>query len=308
MKRKVSLYSIMNMISILIYLVSIVLLILFWDYIPDTIPTHYNAIGAADHYGDKSSVILIVFLELIVIGGMFFAGYIVKLNGKSTNATPAELDHLKTVYPMLAVLNVVIVVMFSYILYCSATARNLGAYFMWIFIVGVVAPIAWYLWKYAKNHKKNVGNDVKWLKQQETTQGEVYRSKIDWWLAAILIVATIAPLYFMIQEWIEEKQWDILEVLWIMVLEIFLFSLFTIHYVLYENHLAVKWGMLTVQRIPYDSITSVKPTCNPLSSMAMSLKRIQIDYGSSGSHNMILISPIRREEFIQKVERKRNKL
>ena len=50
----------------------------------------------------------------------------------------------------------------------------------------------------------------------------------------------------------------------------------------------------------------MKETHNPLSSAALSLDRIQIDYAENGYHQMVLISPVRKKEFMKKVEEYRS--
>ena len=52
-------------------------------------------------------------------------------------------------------------------------------------------------------------------------------------------------------------------------------------------------------RIAYKDIVGVKSTMNPISSAALSLKRLQIDYAENGIQRMILISPVRRKEFVE---------
>ena len=41
-----------------------------------------------------------------------------------------------------------------------------------------------------------------------------------------------------------------------------------------------------------------------MSSAAMSLRRIQIDYTVNGRHEIMLISPVKRDEFLREVEKR----
>ena len=50
----------------------------------------------------------------------------------------------------------------------------------------------------------------------------------------------------------------------------------------------------------------MKATHNPLSSAALSLDRIQIDYTENGYHQMVLISPVQKKEFMKKIEEHHN--
>jgi hypothetical protein len=72
-------------------------------------------------------------------------------------------------------------------------------------------------------------------------------------------------------------------------------------YTLSESELWVRSSGLS-WRVPLRAIRAVTPTHNPLSSPALSLDRLRIDYGPSGS---ILVSPADRELFLRELERRR---
>ncbi|NMF01501.1 PH domain-containing protein [Aneurinibacillus aneurinilyticus] len=74
----------------------------------------------------------------------------------------------------------------------------------------------------------------------------------------------------------------------------------TTYYVLDENNLIIKCGPFR-KTIPLNTIKSVKKTMNPLSSPALSLKRLEIIHGQ---HSMTLISPKNRDEFIKILQRR----
>jgi hypothetical protein len=69
----------------------------------------------------------------------------------------------------------------------------------------------------------------------------------------------------------------------------------TTYYFVDEKNLIIKFGPFK-KIIPLDTIKSVRKTTNPLSSPALSLKRLEIVYGY---YNSVLISPIHRDEFIE---------
>lgn len=73
------------------------------------------------------------------------------------------------------------------------------------------------------------------------------------------------------------------------------------YYVLTGDELLVRSGPFR-WRIPVREIRSVTPTRNPLSSPALSLDRLRIDFGSS---KWIMISPREREEFLRELDRRR---
>lgn len=73
-------------------------------------------------------------------------------------------------------------------------------------------------------------------------------------------------------------------------------------YTLYNDYILVQCYIFGTEGIPYESITSIKKTWNPLSSAASSLRRIQIDYTANRRHEIMLISPVKRDEFLREVE------
>ena len=75
-------------------------------------------------------------------------------------------------------------------------------------------------------------------------------------------------------------------------------------YTLYNDYILVQCYIFGTERIPYDSITNINKTWNPLSSASLSLRRIQIDYTVNGRHEIMLISPIKRDQFLREVEKR----
>lgn len=74
----------------------------------------------------------------------------------------------------------------------------------------------------------------------------------------------------------------------------------TTDYALSDDSLFVRCGPLN-WHIAYRDITSISRTFNPMSSAALSLRRLQIRYGKWA---VILISPPDREAFIVALKRR----
>ena len=285
-------------------LLSVLLPILFWKRIPDTIPSHYNAAGIPDAYSDKSMLILIFFAVLMLMGVMGIASYSVKAAATSQHAKEAEKSMLHTVYPALLVMNLMVQLMFAYIIFCCVTCRKLGGAFLWIALTAVLLPVTSILilqWRTAKA-KPDVNALYKEAEGRET--GIVYRSKVDWWLAILLGGTTIWMIWLTIEPILNGNR-----VSWMMMgttifVLLILAPLFKIRYVFYADHLLVSCGTYGKDRIAYDSIRSVKETKNPLSSAALSLVRIQIDCVRNGVHQMVLISPVRKQEILKQLKQK----
>ncbi len=69
----------------------------------------------------------------------------------------------------------------------------------------------------------------------------------------------------------------------------------TTYYLIEEENLVIRFGPFK-KTVPLDAIKSVKKTMNPLSSPALSLKRLEITYNT---YDMVLISPKDRDAFIE---------
>jgi hypothetical protein len=123
-----------------------------------------------------------------------------------------------------------------------------------------------------------------------------FRSKIDAWIGAVLLIATagqVGTAVFLVTtdmpaRWIVALSLLIgpAFILWIMV---------TTYYVISDSELLVRCGPLRVQ-IPLAQISSIQKTRNPLSSPALSLDRLAISYGQ-GKHCMI--SPRDQTRFLE---------
>lgn len=82
----------------------------------------------------------------------------------------------------------------------------------------------------------------------------------------------------------------------LIVLVIYGGLLYPVYYELEPDGLLIRFGFVR-QRIPYARIRAVRPTVNPLSSPALSLRRLRVEYGA-GPLSFALISPVRREAFL----------
>lgn len=127
----------------------------------------------------------------------------------------------------------------------------------------------------------------------------VFRSKVDAWLAGVMIVALVGSAWavaYTVRAG-EPGAWVAVVILlatWVFV------GLVTIpiEYVLEESELVVRSGVWRT-RIPYDRITGIRPTRNPLAGPAWSMDRLRIDYRPG---RFTLISPKDREEFLRELD------
>jgi hypothetical protein len=73
-------------------------------------------------------------------------------------------------------------------------------------------------------------------------------------------------------------------------------------YGLDDTHLLVRFGICR-KRIPLVDILEVNPTHNPLSSPALSLDRLRVQFGP-GAFQAVMISPAERNRFLDELAQK----
>lgn len=133
--------------------------------------------------------------------------------------------------------------------------------------------------------------------------GEVYPSKRDWWLVALIIFSIVMMVFvaadLMAAE--EVEPWVRYGVGGLSILSaIFcLWLLLGTRYVLNREELRIHCGPIRM-RVKVADITEVYPTHNPLSSPALSLDRVMIIFGE-GLRKRVMISPQDKEAFMRRL-------
>lgn len=128
-----------------------------------------------------------------------------------------------------------------------------------------------------------------------------FRSKVDWWFTAVIAVSAVAALVAFVAVAIDGTRGEALALVPLILLcfALPIWLLRSTYYRFEDAQIYVRSGPF-VWRVPYAEIRSVKPTRNPLSSPALSLDRLRIEYGKRA----ILVSPADREGFIAELKRR----
>ena len=129
---------------------------------------------------------------------------------------------------------------------------------------------------------------------------KVYRSKVDTWLGVILVTVPI-PLAFIIWKLFHES----VHGKWFVALPVFFIGiclpvslLAYTSYTITEKSLSIRSSLFKWE-IALKEISAIEPTNDPLSSPALSLDRLRIEYGQGKS---IMISPLNKAEFIRDLQ------
>lgn len=129
----------------------------------------------------------------------------------------------------------------------------------------------------------------------------IYRSKVDSWLVVVLVIGMLISVGASISVFLAGG----LAYWWVVALALVIAAfpawiLLSTKYTLDDELLLVQSGPLK-WRVPVAEISRITPTHNPLSSPALSLDRLRIDYGNGKA---IMISPLEKEQFIADLEAK----
>ena len=307
-KEKVQrLCKILQRFTLLLGIITIILPIVFWNRIPEVIPSHYNAAGIADQYSDKGILIFLLFMVALLMGIMSIAVYYVKQEMTSKYAKEASASQMGAAYIMLVLMNFSIQCIFAYITYCSATSNELGSFFLIFALILVFVPIVAFVIYGYQNGKKNVSDESLLIQAENREEGITYRTKIDWWLGILLGGTMVLMLYIVIEPLIHGEGIQLGMTIVSVITLLIVLPLFFIKYTFYSTHLLISCGIYGKERVEYQLIRQMKETKNPISSAAMSLDRLQIDYMEKGYHQTVLISPVRKKEFIERLEQYRKK-
>ncbi|MHB8838813.1 MAG: PH domain-containing protein [Gemmatimonadaceae bacterium] len=126
----------------------------------------------------------------------------------------------------------------------------------------------------------------------------VFKSKVDRWLAVIVVGASFVPIP-VIAELADSGKFGIRDVLLVtplvaLVTVVVVWAFLSTFYVLTEDALLVRSGPFR-WNIPYSSIRSVSPSRALLSGPALSLDRLEVVYGG---YDVLYVSPERSKEFL----------
>lgn len=134
---------------------------------------------------------------------------------------------------------------------------------------------------------------------------QIYTSKIDTWLAVVLIGAMVLCLFAFLASLRSGHMASVIVTLPALVIGagLPLWLMTSTSYTLSNTTLFIKSGPFK-WTVPVKDITSVTPTSNPLSSPALSLDRLRIEYGRSQA---VMISPKLKSQFIEDLEERRRR-
>ncbi len=126
-----------------------------------------------------------------------------------------------------------------------------------------------------------------------------FRSRVDWWLAVLLVALPVIGLVAAIALQLSGDGGAFVG--WLSLLGIGLLYLGVVWPVVYEmgpDALVIRFGLVR-SRVPYRDMRGVAPTRSPLAAPALSMDRLAID---TGGRMGAIISPDDRDGFLDALE------
>jgi uncharacterized membrane protein YdbT with pleckstrin-like domain len=133
-------------------------------------------------------------------------------------------------------------------------------------------------------------------------KNHVYPSAVDWWWIVPLMIVVV---YVSFEDIITKFQQGAVLDGWIavgvvlLVVALFITIIIPCRYTLTDDGLLIQSGLIKT-KIDYRRMRDVKPSRNPLSAPALSLRRVKIKL----DRGFALISPKHRDEFIVELKRR----
>ncbi|MPW45661.1 PH domain-containing protein [Acinetobacter guerrae] len=129
---------------------------------------------------------------------------------------------------------------------------------------------------------------------------QTFRSKKDWWILGFIIAATGILLQML---WSMQLRGTLEEypehgIVYALVIVMMWWPVVNTRYVVTQDYLIIH-SMFLKWKILRNQIQNITPSNNPLSSPALSLDRLKIDYQKDGKNKSVLISPKDKQKFIK---------
>ncbi|MCU4412691.1 PH domain-containing protein [Acinetobacter sp. WU_MDCI_Axc73] len=136
---------------------------------------------------------------------------------------------------------------------------------------------------------------------------QTFRSKKDWWILGFIIAATGILLQML---WSMQLRGTLQEypehgLVYALTIAIMWWPVMNTRYILTQDHLMIH-SMFLKWTISLSDIQKITPTNNPLSSPALSLDRLKIDYQKDGKSKSVLVSPKDKQKFIEALQSNRS--
>ena len=137
--------KLMNRLSLLVLVGSVVFLAGYWKQIPAEVPMHYNAAGEIDRWGTQAELLILPVIAWLLYGLLTVVEQVpsawntgVKVTAENREQVYALLGH------MLSTLKLLVMVMFAWITLWCALARPLPVWFLPVVLGAIFGDMAYW--------------------------------------------------------------------------------------------------------------------------------------------------------------------
>ena len=165
-----------------IILLPILLGLLFWNKLPNEIPTHWNAAGEIDQYSSKSFAVF--FIPLFLLAIHWLCTFVTNSDKKNANQNRQPMTMVLWICPILSVL------LFG-LIYAAAMGMNIDITTVMPLIMGAIfVVIGNYLPKCRQNY--TIGIKLPWTMHDEENWNKTHRlGGILWVLGGFLLMLSV---------------------------------------------------------------------------------------------------------------------
>ena len=130
-----------------------------------------------------------------------------------------------------------------------------------------------------------------------------FRSKKDWWILGFIIAMTGLLLQLLLTMYAKGNmaQYPVHTFTYVLTIAVLWWPVWNTQYRIEAEQLVIT-SMFLTWKIPLSTIQKISPSNNSVSSPALSLDRLRIDYQKQGKAKFILISPKDKQAFTQALQ------
>lgn len=149
-------YDIITEVMCLLMLVGqAVYLCVMWGRIPDKIPSHFNAVGEIDAWGNKIEIIIMSILALVVYVTITLVSMFPRIWNTGVEVTEENrVGVYQALKNMLNTVKLIIIADFSYIFINMVLGEPLNAWFTPIFLISLFGTIIFFSTKLSRMAKR----------------------------------------------------------------------------------------------------------------------------------------------------------
>lgn len=131
-----------NMASIVILLAATIFVLIRWSDLPEQIPSHYNFKGEPNAYGGKGTLIFEMIMGWVMVLTFLIIGKLPQVWNTGVERTPAnEAVINRIVKDMISVMELILAMLFAYMMITPVLGIRMGKWFMPLFLVLIFGTI-----------------------------------------------------------------------------------------------------------------------------------------------------------------------